>query len=383
MTIIEINNKNKHNQDAVLYYSYKLLNDEQKSNIPLIIVHEKEGSNRDESSDDYDNKIQFGINSEKIEFNFEEDIIQIEIKYEGNYISIGYSIDIFKKIIISGNKVEKFLLEANKFYSQNVILKYKNDKLNILNYDDIWFLNSYSDYREIKSISLPSNQLNPLLEDVEKFINNKEKYKSLNIPYQRNYLLYGPPGTGKTSIVKAVASKFKFNIGIIEFNSKFDDRDLKRAFKKIPKNTIILLEDIDCLFQNRKKADEFKNGLSYSGILNCLDGIEVNNDLIVFITTNHLETLEVALKRRIDYFSKFDFSTKEQIKHIYNRFFPEQDDNFNDFYKGIKSKLTINILQKFFIKHLDNKNISEKVNELNDFANSELKICDIKEQFYT
>jgi SpoVK/Ycf46/Vps4 family AAA+-type ATPase len=83
----------------------------------------------------------------------------------------------------------------------------------------------------------------------------------------------------------------------------------------LPKKSVFVLEDIDCLFTDRKTDDT--NNLTFSGFLNIFDGVtRLKDDMLVFITTNHLETLDPALKRRVDYFVEFDYCTKKQIRDL-------------------------------------------------------------------
>jgi len=56
-----------------------------------------------------------------------------------------------------------------------------------------------------------------------------------------------------------------------------DDDDLNRALNNAPKNTIILLEDIDSIFVQRESvsrtAREEGRYVTFSGFLNALDGV--------------------------------------------------------------------------------------------------------------
>lgn len=66
-------------------------------------------------------------------------------------------------------------------------------------------------------------------------------------------------------------------------------------FSVAPQQSIILLEDIDAAFLSRedtasqKAAYEGLNRVTFSGLLNCLDGVASTEARIVFMTTNYLE----------------------------------------------------------------------------------------------
>lgn len=229
--------------------------------------------------------------------------------------------------------------------------------------------------RDIDSLYLPKKQKNDIIADIEKFLDSatRAKYIKLGINHKRIYLLEGIPGSGKTSLITALASKFNFNIAIISFIPKMTDVDLLRLLRSLnetyeesathsdseKKQTIMIFEDIDCIFQERKSHDENKNSITFSGLLNALDGITSNENLICFITTNYKNHLDSALLRpgRIDYIMRFDYSTKEQIQDMYRDFTNCQDDNkILNFYK-VCASLQINIstalLQQYLIQYIN------------------------------
>ena len=72
---------------------------------------------------------------------------------------------------------------------------------------------------------------------------------------------------------------------IINFDNKMTDNEFMRAIKRIPEKTILVLEDIDVLFQERKKNDEYKSSITFSGLLNSLDGIAHQDKLITIMTS--------------------------------------------------------------------------------------------------
>ena len=85
-----------------------------------------------------------------------------------------------------------------------------------------------------------------LLKDVERFRASRQRYSELGVPYHRGYLLFGPPGTGKTSLVSALSRHFGMSIYAVNLVD-FNDRSLVVAIHDIPRNAIILFEDIDCM----------------------------------------------------------------------------------------------------------------------------------------
>lgn len=97
------------------------------------------------------------------------------------------------------------------------------------------------------------------------------------VPYRRGYLLYGPPGTGKTSFVQAISAKLNLNICYLNLSGgRMDDDILNTLLNNAPLKSIILLEDVDAVFVERESVLENQHhhrGVSFSGLLNALDGV--------------------------------------------------------------------------------------------------------------
>lgn len=93
----------------------------------------------------------------------------------------------------------------------------------------------------------------------------------------------------------------------------------------VPSGSIILLEDIDAVFDKREKVEGGEqNRLSFSGLLNALDGAASKEGLLVFMTTNHKDKLDPALirKGRADVHIEFGLSTQDQANNMHRAFFP-------------------------------------------------------------
>ena len=268
---------------------------------------------------------------------------------------------------------EKLVTLAEDFYNRN--FKNMEDRRNkiILRQwiDGYWDMINTLRPRLMKNIYFPEKDLQDLIKDFDNFLSEKTKriYFNLNIPYKRNYLLEGRWGTGKTSLIHALASKYRKNIAIIPFNNKVDDSTILSAISGIPDNSVLVLEDIDCLFQERKKNDENKNQVSFSSILNMLDGLAYKEGLITFMTTNYKTNLDEALIRpgRVDKIIHFDFAKKEQfIKMFYNFSGVSKDSdsdyqdsgknhfiNFWDNFQTQRIKVTTGLLSQYMLKYIN------------------------------
>jgi len=70
----------------------------------------------------------------------------------------------------------------------------------------------------------------------------------MGIPFKRSYLLFGPPGTGKSSLAQAIAAEVKFSICFVNCSDKINDFGFNQLLNSAPKQSIILLEDVDAVF---------------------------------------------------------------------------------------------------------------------------------------
>ena len=140
------------------------------------------------------------------------------------------------------------------------------------------------------------------------------------------------------------------------------DTNLVDAFTYINDNQenerIIVIEDIDTLFDTERKEGDTNNGITLQGFLNCLDGFTCVEGTMLFLTANKPEVLDYAMIRscRIDNKIKLDYADKYQTKNMFNVFLPDQKDKFNDFYNEIGSTNYFNngwLIPKYFHKNKD------------------------------
>jgi chaperone BCS1 len=147
----------------------------------------------------------------------------------------------------------------------------------------------------------------------------------MGIPWRRGYLLFGPPGTGKTSAAYALAGELRLKLCALSLtNPKLTDNVMADLLQRTPPRSLILIEDIDAFFNSREKQDA-RIQISFSGLLNALDGVGAQEGRIIVLTTNHRERLDAALIRpgRIDLEIELGNATSSQLRGLLQRFYPE------------------------------------------------------------
>lgn len=212
--------------------------------------------------------------------------------------------------------------------------------------------------RPYDSVILDGSASDEILRDVEEFLNSQKWYLDRGIPYRRGYLLHGPPGCGKSSFVAALAGKLGYNICILNLGDPgmTDDR-LQHLLAVVPPRSCVLLEDVDFAVGESKPADPTGPyagvmRVSFSGLLNALDGVVATEERIVFMTTNHFKSLPRALVRpgRVDLNIYVGLASKVQLRRMFVRFFPGQDDLADQFAVLCEGEgLSMAELQGFFM----------------------------------
>ncbi|KAJ1447095.1 P-loop containing nucleoside triphosphate hydrolase protein [Pelagophyceae sp. CCMP2097] len=177
--------------------------------------------------------------------------------------------------------------------------------------------------RPLASVVLnDANQAQNILADCKRFLNAEAQYASRGVPYRRGYLLHGAPGTGKTSMVLALAGALKLKVHVVSAVEKLNDSAFADALRSAAAPSILLLEDIDAAFVTRPTVLA-TGGLTFSGLLNALDGVMAQEGCLVFMTTNHVERLDAALVRpgRVDFRLEFKLCTPEAAERYARHFY--------------------------------------------------------------
>ena len=241
-------------------------------------------------------------------------------------------------------------------------------EVSVYNWEGHWRHLDHRPPRPLATVAVEGNLAERLLADIAAFKADEAWYKSHYVPYRRGYLLHGPPGSGKSTLAAALAAEAELNVCVLSLaNKNLDDNAFLEALRQMPKNSMLLLEDVDAVnAQTERRApaqyeydtfpalmtsggDEDESSgdwvaksvsfppnivglsqrgggsLTLAGILNGLDGLTTPSGLIVMMTTNHREQLDPALIRpgRVDVHAEIGLATRAQVHDLFLRFFPD------------------------------------------------------------
>ncbi len=186
-----------------------------------------------------------------------------------------------------------------------------------------WSATSWQAKRPIGSLVLADGILEDMLADLREFYAAQAWYAERGIPYRRGYLLHGPPGTGKTTLVLALAGELRLSVAVLNLSNRLmSDDSLRTLIDALPVGSVLLIEDIDCVFKDPRGTDQ-QTGVTLSGLLNALDGVSSRDGRVLFMTTNHPERLDPALIRpgRVDRKTELGFATPDQACRLFLWFY--------------------------------------------------------------
>lgn len=223
----------------------------------------------------------------------------------------------------------------------------------ISRWEDDWMLCTNVTLRPIDTLVFAPDTLQGSVMDAQRFLMQEPRYSRLGIPFRRGYLLEGPPGTGKTSLTMALAHTLQMDLCILPLSRPLlDDQMLMTLLTTLPARSVILIEDVDTIFEGRE--NRAGNNVTFSGLLNALDGVVTQEGHILVMTTNRADALDPALIRpgRIDVRVHVGLATKDQARGLFLRFFPGREDLADTFASNLEGS-TMAQLQETLVRNIN------------------------------
>lgn len=286
-------------------------------------------------------KFEKPYNSELNEYGDYESVLYQETDY--NYIYHSYRLLTIQKLkekvqnALSASDLYNHEYKISGFFARKAILNLIENIKNDLIIDDRkkdgirinTSNNKFSD--DVKYLKVYKNFNNLYFEGKDKFIsdlynhiNRRDLLKKHGIKHKLGIKLYGPPGTGKTSIAIAIADEFRMNINLINLNNFANDREFVKFCMGAQPNSIFLFEDIDEYLGTSKRSNtKSESRVSFTSILQFMDGVLSPENVIIIFTTNTPNELDPALYRdgRINIKLHVDYPKHDNIIGFLTNFY--------------------------------------------------------------
>ncbi len=163
--------------------------------------------------------------------------------------------------------------------------------------------------RKLSDLTLSPSIRKQLSTNVLEFFGQKDWYKKNGLPWKRGLILHGPPGNGKTQTIRALINEAKVATIYVRSLRGYrvpPETSIKRIFQRAREIApcVIVMEDIDSLISPGIR----------SYFLNELDGMRNLDGVMTVATTNHLASLDVAIRNRPSRFDvKIEFSNPDRL----------------------------------------------------------------------
>jgi hypothetical protein len=190
--------------------------------------------------------------------------------------------------------------------------------------------------------------------DFETFWNRRDWFIANRLPYKRGYLLHGAPGNGKTSVVRVMVSHPKVSAFSIDFGSReISNCSLTELFRRAASAApaVVVFEDLDRYFDGQDENNK-NDKVDLPHLLNCLDGLQSQDGVVVVATANDPRRLDPALLRRpgrFDRIAQFPDPVLASRREYFHRMINSWDSETLDCLAHISDGLSFAQLRESYI----------------------------------
>lgn len=182
--------------------------------------------------------------------------------------------------------------------SDDILKRLQHNELRLLTLKPDDLIEQMNEQAPFDLYPYPATQL-ALLPEIDDWLKYAEFFRQKGIPHRMGVLCFGRPGTGKSTFVRSVAIRFDLPLYTFDL-SGLDNQTFAVEWRTVQANTpaIVLIEDIDAIWNGRTWcADTAANRdhLTFDCLLNTISGVGSSDGILLFVTTNHVESLDPAL----------------------------------------------------------------------------------------
>lgn len=221
------------------------------------------------------------------------------------------------------------MMSENKYSDEDIVLK-------LSKYGTVYLHDKISDRVEnIIGCMQQKERLEDFFNVLKNYYNFANELKKSNLVPNITMLLYGPPGTGKTSLTRAFAHQYNFNMCVVESDRLVSSllgetiKNIREVFEAAvdvtrKNNTPFLLffDEIDAIGSERSSVHEV--GEIKRAVISFLQTIDRINyeqiPLAIIGATNHQQQLDSAMWRRFTFHLKFDIPNYQLREKIIKSF---------------------------------------------------------------
>ena len=226
---------------------------------------------------DGDNRVKSANLTDSPTYNMTLAFGKYQIKSEDIFCTVIYDA-LFIKISCYSWKgfqpLQTLISQASSRYTQTF-----DDQINVYNVakygGSYWQCHKSIKKRSWKNIVLDPITKTTMTDDIFAWQSQRSRFDDMGICYKRCYMFHGPPGVGKSTAIIAIASL----LGKDLYNLSLGSNEYAwEQFRSVPKNSIIVIEDLDrCFDEIRDKEDQakivdWKPSFNLARFLNALDG---------------------------------------------------------------------------------------------------------------